>query len=228
MTGTRGSARMLRCPRARGPNSMRPWNQPTTWPRAIHPARARQGPLATSRKARLARAGPAGRLDPVGRAQAGGGHGGPRRPVSAWWRYNAAPSEPPASRPALDEEVGEGRLLGDPAGGRDVEAAPAREAEAGKGDPAVQVAGDAQERLLEEPLERGRHVWWWAVMVDRARGPVRTPEEGPAYIRSPSTMPNQAGSRWNEPSSLRWQNSRNWSRNTGFPKSARAMTLPSP
>ena len=29
--GTRGSPRMLRAPSARGPNSMRPWNQPTTF-----------------------------------------------------------------------------------------------------------------------------------------------------------------------------------------------------
>ena len=32
--GSRGSARMLRPPSARGPNSMRPWNQPITLPSA--------------------------------------------------------------------------------------------------------------------------------------------------------------------------------------------------
>ncbi len=32
MVGERGSPRMERAPSARGPNSMRPWNQPTAWP----------------------------------------------------------------------------------------------------------------------------------------------------------------------------------------------------
>ena len=34
MAGSRASARMERAPSARGPNSMRPWNQPTTCPSA--------------------------------------------------------------------------------------------------------------------------------------------------------------------------------------------------
>ena len=34
ISGFRASPRMLRSPSARGPNSMRPWNQPTTLPSA--------------------------------------------------------------------------------------------------------------------------------------------------------------------------------------------------
>ena len=32
MVGERGSPRIERAPSARGPNSIRPWNQPTAWP----------------------------------------------------------------------------------------------------------------------------------------------------------------------------------------------------
>ena len=40
--GERGSPRMLRAPRARGPNSIRPWNQPTTFSSASSPATCSQ------------------------------------------------------------------------------------------------------------------------------------------------------------------------------------------
>jgi hypothetical protein len=38
MSGRRGSTTIERLPSARGPNSIRPWNQPTTSPAAIRSA----------------------------------------------------------------------------------------------------------------------------------------------------------------------------------------------
>ena len=40
MSGRRGSTTIERWPSARGPNSIRPWNQPTTSPAAIRSATA--------------------------------------------------------------------------------------------------------------------------------------------------------------------------------------------
>src|ERR1043166_8756870 len=43
LSAKRGSDRMERAPRARGPNSMRPWNQPTRWFLASNSAAVREG-----------------------------------------------------------------------------------------------------------------------------------------------------------------------------------------
>ena len=43
IAGSRGSARMLRFPRARSPNSMPPWNQPTIFPPAMRRAASSSG-----------------------------------------------------------------------------------------------------------------------------------------------------------------------------------------
>ncbi len=54
ISGLRASPRMLRLPSARGPNSMRPWNHPPTWPAA---RRAATSAASASRSpARVARA----------------------------------------------------------------------------------------------------------------------------------------------------------------------------
>ena len=107
IVGERGSPRMLRAPSARGPNSIRPWNQPTTLPsasssatcsqqlglvveRAVRGASARRGTRAISSSSKR---GP--RRLPLLRRR-----GRRRRAAcsSSWCQTNsAAPSAPPAS-----------------------------------------------------------------------------------------------------------------------------------
>ena len=61
MSGRRGSATIERLPSARGPNSIRPWNQPTTSPAAIRSATSANSASSSSRSRVQAGSGERGR-----------------------------------------------------------------------------------------------------------------------------------------------------------------------
>ena len=125
MSARRGSHRMERLPRARGPHSMRPWNQPTTWPSAMRKAVRRQSSSGSfdppDRAARGLEGGAVVRdLGLDGTVLERGPQIGVLHDVTAWPLEHAVPDgEGGADRAAgiacggLDVEVGEGSSLED-------------------------------------------------------------------------------------------------------------------
>ncbi len=110
MSARRGSQRIERLPSARGPHSIRPWNQPTTWPSAMplrgspaEPPPRRRCAGSCSRRRRRRRALRSISALDLGVAELPGrGRRGPSRSVAGWpstsfQTAQAAPIAPPAS-----------------------------------------------------------------------------------------------------------------------------------
>ena len=186
MSGRRGSARIERLPSARGPNSTRPWYQPTMPPSAS--ASAVRAMSFVGRAAPRTATPAASSAAACARRRYSG-------PQYAWSITNerGAPSfvmlhvvRGADARAAvvggrLDVEVGERRLVEDLAVHDAVQSDAAGQAERVDARLGVQVAQHAEHDLLEPALQRAAMFWWRSSSgsVRRASGAEQRLHAGP-------------------------------------------------
>ena len=192
-----GSARMLRLPSERGPNSLRPWNHPTTRPRA---SRSAVASTTSAGRLRLAARPAAGERTACSTSARGvlatevrGGHRERARALAQRVRAVQRAAERDAVVPGgrLDEHVLEGRLLQD-AGVRDaVERHATREAEIRRAGLARAAGGPARPAPAPCPPGRGGRgpprpggARWPATR--RPRGPGRDGDASAPQVADPS------------------------------------------
>ena len=186
MAGDRGSPRMLRAPKALGPNSMRPWNQPTTLPSASSPATcssklvlvgeiAARMPLARDKNRAIwsvVKLGP--RKLPCWASRPSGWRGLSR----SWCQTNRAAPERAAGIAGrrLDPEVVEVAFAEQPAVGHAVQRHAAGQDQVLQPGPGLHVAADPEHDFLGHGLDAGGqvHVPLLQGRLGRAR---RTAEE---------------------------------------------------